>query len=486
MKNKFVWILFVAPLFFSCDKFIDVNQNPNNPTSVPPSTLLPTTTVGIAFANSNALNTVTSLLVQYNAGAANQASNNYDIFDIDNQLDNQWSFEIYGGSGTLNNLQILIDQTQATHPAYAGIAKLQKAYVISLATDLWGDVPYTEAGQGIKFPQPRFEKQEDIYQGNSSLGIQSLFDLVKEGIADLDKPSVLKPGADDIAYKGDLAKWKRAGNTLLLKFAMQISKKNPSLAKSTIESVLTGNNYINANTLDLEVPFGTVQGNQNPLYAFNYVNRTSDLMLSTSFLNLMRSLNDTLRLSKLYTKPNNTFVAIGNGSAQTATPPPLATRSRYNTYVVGPTGEAPVRLLTNFQVQFILAEAALILGTPGDPNAYYQAGIRASMEKVGMTTPEINKYFTDNPTIVTLTGTTEQKRAQILTQKYIAWVGNAIEAYNDWRRTGIPVLTLPQNTTGDNPAVIPQRIPYTPNELARNPNAPNPRPKTDVKLWWAL
>ena len=486
IKYKIVYLLLFAPMIFSCKKFVDVNQNPNNPTTVPPATLLPTTTIGTAFAASNTLNTVTSLLIQYNAGSANQAANNYDIFDIDNQLDNQWSFEIYGGSGTLNNIQILIDENKTTNPVYAGIAKLQKAYIISVATDLWDDVPYTQAGQGLKFPQPRFEKQEDIYQGNSSLGIQSLFDLVKEAIADLDKPSPLKPAADDMIYKGDLAKWKRAGNTMLLKFAMQIANRNPGLAKSTIESVLTGNNYINANALDFEVPFGTSNGSQNPLYAFNVVNRNTDIMLSRNFLNLERSLNDTVRLAKFYTKPNGNFVAIVNGSAQTATPPALATRSRYNTYVVGTSGEAPVRLLTNFQVQFILAEAALTLGTPGDANAYYQAGIRASMLKTGMTIAEIDEYFTTNPTIVTLTGTTDQKKAQILTQKYISWVGNPIEAYNDWRRTGIPVLTLPQNTTGDNPAVIPKRLPYTQNELTRNPEAPTPRPKTDVKVWWAL
>jgi hypothetical protein len=143
-------------------------------------------------------------------------------------------------------------------------------------------------------------------------------------------------------------------------------------------------------------------------------------------------------------------------------------------------------LLTNFQVQFILAEAALVLGTPGDPNAYYQAGIRASMLKAGMTVAEIDNYFATNPTVVTLGGTNEEKRQQILLQKYIAWVGNAIEAYNDWRRTGYPVLPLPQNPVGDNPNVTPKRLPYTPNELTRNPNAPNPRPKTDVKVWWAL
>ena len=484
MRNKYLSILLIAPLFFSCDKFVDVNNNPNNPTSVPPATLLPTTTLGMAFANSNELGRATSVLVQYNAGAANQVLQE-DRFDLENLLDNQWGNEIYGG--TLNNLQLLIEQNQATNPVYAGIAKIQKAYVISMATDLWGDVPYSEAGQGLRFPQPRFDTQQDIYLGNSNLGIQSLFDLVKEGMADLDKTSTVKPGNDDIIYKGDLAKWKRAGNTMLLKFAMQISNKNAALAKSTIQAVIDGNNYINTNLLDFEVPFGTSQGNQNTHYSFNNVNRVSDLMLSSRFLALMRNLNDTVRLGKYYTKPTGTFVALENGAAQTLPAlPPLANRSKYNVYVTGANGEAPVRLLTNFQTQFILAESALILGTTGDANAYYQAGIRASMAKSGMTVAEIDKYFTDNPSVVTLSGTTDQKRAQILTQKYIAWVGNAIEAYNDWRRTGIPVLTLPQNTTGDNPNVIPNRMPYVANELTRNPNAPNPRLKTDVKVWWQL
>ena len=481
MKNKLFPILIIAPMIFSCNKFVDVNRNPNNPTDVPPSTLLPTTTLGMAFANSNELGRATSVLVQYNSGAANQVLQE-DRFDLDNLLDNQWSGEIYGN--TLNDLQILIDKNQATNPVYAGVAKLEKAYIISLATDLWGDVPYSQAGRGLVFTQPRFDKQEDIYQGNASLGIQSLFDLVKEGMADLDKASVLRPGNDDLIYKGDVIKWKRAGNTLLLKFAMQISKKNPALAKSTIESVLTGNNYINANNLDFEVPFGTGQGNQNPHYSFNNVNRPGDLMLSSRFLALSRSLNDTVRLAKFYTKPNGNFVAIENGIALNITPPAQATRSKYNIYITGASGEAPIRLLTNFQVQFILAEAALILGTPGDPNVYYQAGIRASMQKAGMTTAEIDNYFTTNPAVVTLSGTVDEKRQQVLLQKYIAWVGNAIETYNDWRRTGYPTLPLPQNPVGDNPNVTPVRLPYTPNELTRNPNAPNPRPKTDVKFWW--
>lgn len=487
MKKLIILISILSAGLLSCKKgFLDVNSTPNNPTAVPPIVILPNTTIAIAFANGNDLNRAASVLVQHTAGVANQVAA-YDIFNLDGAFDNQWNGEVYGGS--LNNLQVLIDQYGTTSPAYSGIAKLEKAYIISLAADLWGDVPYSQAGQGLKFETPRFDKLEDIYQGNTSLGIQSLFDLVKEGMADLDKPSLLLPSSkDDIVYKGDLTKWKRMGNTLLLKFAIQISNRNPVLAKSTIDAVITGNNYINSNALDFEVPFGSAVGNRNPIFDFNNNLRTGDMMLSSRLYALSKSLNDTLRLSKFFTKPanaSNTFTAFDNGS--TAAAPALAARSKYNTYLTGTIGgEAPIRLLTFFQVNFILAESALILNTAGVANTYYQAGIMASMQKVGMTAAEITAYFASNPTVVNLTGTMAQMRNQIMTQKYIAWIGNGIEAYNDYRRTGLPVLALPLNAQGDNPNVIPTRLPYTPAELARNPNAPNPRPKTDVKLWWAL
>jgi hypothetical protein len=498
-KVSFLFFLLIA--FASCKKYLDVNTSPNNPPKVPVSTVLPTTTVGLAFANSNDLNRATSALVQHIAGVANQTAA-YDVYNLDGAFDNQWNSEIYGND--LNDLQIIIDQNAATSPVYSGIAKLEMAYIYSMATDIWGDVPYSQAAQGTKLLFPRFDKQEDIYQGNAALGITSLFDLVKSGLADLAKtPNVLTPGSDDIVYKGDKSKWTRMGNTLLLKFAIQVSNKNPALATSTIQSVITGNTYINSNDLDFEVPFGPTVGNQNAIFTFNNLNRSGDQMLSARLLTLERSLNDTVRLAKFFTKTRtvagngNTplrFVAFDNGS--TATLPTLATRSKYNAYLTGATGGgdtvatgvgggASIRILTNFQVQFILAESALILGTPGVANTYYQAGITASMQKVGMTAAEIADYFATNPTVVTLSGTVEEQRKQIITQKYIAWIGNGIEAFNDYRRTGYPVLALVNNPLGDNPNVIPTRLPYTPAELAANPNAPKPRPKTDVKLWFA-
>ena len=98
-KILFVVLLFIA--FTSCKKYLNVNTTPNNPTSVPPSTILPTTTIGLAFANSNDLDRATSALVQHIAGVANQTQA-YDIYNLDGAFDNQWNgkfFDVNAPSG---------------------------------------------------------------------------------------------------------------------------------------------------------------------------------------------------------------------------------------------------------------------------------------------------------------------------------------------------------------------------------------------------
>lgn len=467
--------------FASCNKFIDVNQNPNAALNVPSKVLLPTTSIGIGWANANELGRCAGILMQYNAGLQNSAAT-YESYNINDQFNNQWNSELY--YRTVNNLRIIIAQSSENDPAYSGIAKIQLAYAFSLLTDLWGDVPYSEGGFGLDFPSPRFDKQEDIYQGNSGLGIQSLFDLVKDGIADLDKSSVLKPTADDLIYKGDLSKWKKAGNSLILKFANTISVVNPTLAKSQIEYVLNSPiGFIDDNSLDLSVPFSATVSNQNPMYVYDISGSfKNNQMLSSRLIERSKSINDTIRLSKFYTKPLETrFVGFDNGALGAA--PTLATRSMYNVYVVGATGESPVRLLTNYQMKFILAESALKLGTNGDVQKLYEEGIKASMAKVGMTNTEIDNYFATNSAVVTLTGTQEEKLEKIITQKYLASVGNAIESYNDYRRTGYPALQPSLNATGDNNGQIPLRYVYTSTESNTNPSIPKGI-TTAVKVWW--
>lgn len=475
---------FLVPLLIGlagCSHFLDVNITPNNPTAVTPAVLLPTVEAGTAFANANELNRFASVLVQQLSGAANTpaATDIYNTTGAD--FGNQWRFELYGGA--LINAQKMIELGDASSgKMYSGIGKIMKAYAFSVATDVWGDVPYSQALQGEAYPQPRLDKQEDIYKGNATLGIQSLFDLVRDGLKDLDATSPLKPGNDDLAYKGDVNKWKQAGNTLLLKLANTISYKEPELAKSVINEVLTRNTFIKTNADDLNISFGASVGSRDPRYEYTNVSSfKDDIILSTRYLNLLQSLNDP-RLPVLFTKPAANYVTIDNGFRGTL-PQPTTTWSRYNAYVVGANGEGPVRLLTNFQRAFILAESALRLGTPGDPQALYTEGIRASMTLAGFTAAQIDAYLAANPKVATLSGTTEEKTAQIITQKYIAFTGNGIELWNDYRRTGYPVLQNSQNAAGIN-GTRPVRAVYVTQEQERNPNFPKPGPQTNVLVWW--
>ena len=496
------------------DTFLGDNLDPNNPQVVPPGVVLTSIEARTAFVTTNTVGRVTELFMQRYAGVANQPAA-YDTYAIRGEFDNEWQFDLYAGA--LADAQNIIDNSSRNGPAYTGIAKLLKAYNFAFTTDLWGDIPYSQALKGSAILQPRFDKQEDIYRGNAALEIQSLFELVREGLADLDKPAgtTVPTSADDLIYRGDLNKWKKFGNTLLLKFALQISKKEPVLATTIIKEVLAKGptSYISDNADDFQLAFGTTVGNQNPFFSYNgpssnpslgtpLGNRPLDQYASKRFLDSLGSgtpislgRNDP-RLPRYYTNSTNNaastptafglFTAFNNGGNNVAAAP--SQRSVYNTYIVGTSGEAPVRMLTNAQTKFILAEAALLLNTGEVAQTRFTEGIKASMLKTGLTATEADAYIANpaNRKFVTLGGTTPRvSQNQIITQKWIALFGNGYESWNDYRRTGFPNLTSVDNPNLDSP-VIPQRFFYTLTEISSNTNnIPNPRPNITQRVWWA-
>ncbi|TRX60806.1 SusD/RagB family nutrient-binding outer membrane lipoprotein [Fulvivirga sp. M361] len=482
-KSTIYILLYLLLVSSSCDDFFDVNDTPNNPLSVPPEVILPSVLTGAAFANANELNRFGSTIMNYMAGAGG-GPGAYDIYNVDgSDFNNQWEGEIYGGA-LINGKELIKSAEAVGSNAYIGIAKIMMAYTTALATDLWGDIPYSES-LDPEVPQPRYDTQRDIYLGNESLGIQSLFDLIREGLADLDKTSTSKPGTEDIAYGGELDEWKRAGNTLMLKLAMQISAVEPGIATQVINEVFTGNNFIISNDQDLNVKFGSSVGSQSPIYTYTRVSIFQDnMIMSETILNELNARNDP-RLDVFFTNPSGSYVTIQNGFNGTL--PDAEDFSRYDSYVVGEQGEGPVRLLTNFQRAFIFAEAALTLTGFSDAGAgraqfYYDQGIRASMELAGFETAAIDTYLAANPDVALLNADPEEALKQIITQKWIAWTGNGLEAYNDWRRTGYPELPESLNAQGVD-GTRPVRVVYSNEEIAANPKGPGVI-QSNVKVWW--
>jgi hypothetical protein len=163
-------------------------------------------------------------------------------------LTREQPFPVYG---VLQNLEdIIAKSTEAGNLVYAGIAKILKAYTYSVAVDVFGDVPYSEANKlkaGIL--HPKFDDDASIYE--------SLFPLINEGIADLNNttaPNNQEPGADDLMYGGDVDLWIKAANTIKLKLYTQIRKvKNVS---AEVNALISGGNLISNTSESFLVPYG--------------------------------------------------------------------------------------------------------------------------------------------------------------------------------------------------------------------------------------
>lgn len=155
--------------------------------------------------------------------------------------------------------------------------------------------------------------------------------------------------------------------------------------------------------------------------------------------------------------PNNNYSRIHTflrGNVTTGAAPPFVY-----------TGAAPQRMMTFAEYNFIRAEAAL-LGAPGSAQAFFTAGITASMQEVGVNANDIAAYLA---LYGTLSGSTAQQIQQIIEEKYIALFGVSVEPWSDWRRTGYPVL---QNVANSITGAIPRSLFYPQSEIDLNPNCP--------------
>lgn len=168
--------------------------------------------------------------------------------------------------------------------------------------------------------------------------------------------------------------------------------------------------------------------------------------------------------------PNNNYSRIHTflrGAVTSGTTPPFV----YS-------GAAPQRMITFAEYNFIRAEAAL-LGAPGSAQAFFQAGITASMQEAGVNANDIANYLA---LYGNLTGTPAQQLQQIIEEKYIASFGVSVEPWSDWRRTGYPVLSSPTNSiTG----AIPRTLFYPQSEIDLNPNCPGQKAANlQSKVFW--
>ncbi len=462
--NKAHYLFILLLLLSSCD--LDVNDNPNSPTTATVVELLPHGQVSVIDPFSSLVNAITSSAVQ------TRVNSRYDNYTVSRTtVDGLWNNSLY--SGGLKDLEEVITQgTIEEQWHYVGIAKLMKAYTFSLMVDLWNDIPYSEAFNS-EIETPAYDSGSAIYT--------NLETLIIEALADLNKPSTLSPGSDDVVYSGDLAKWQRMGNTLLLKMYNQTRLVDTGVG-SKMEALIAQGSLIQSSADDFQLVYGSTAAPENRMSLFedDYVARL-DNRIANYFYNLLTGNSDPRIPYYLYNQSPGEFIGRDSGNPNgLSTFEDQDTRTFHGVYPAGGQfddgsggittanlglkGAATYRMMTNAMRIFIEAEAVLTLGITASASVevLFEEGMREAMANVndlgagpGITSNQIDTYVNAKMAEFSVASDAD-KLELIMMEKYVHLFGNGMEQYNDWRRTGYPDdLTLVVQTN-----VILNRFPY--------------------------
>ncbi|WP_321517896.1 SusD/RagB family nutrient-binding outer membrane lipoprotein [uncultured Bacteroides sp.] len=499
-QSYFIMILVTCTILFSAcsdDYMKSMNTDPSKAATIDPNAQL-----------------TTAQLQTYGDLGMVEIYRNY-LYSFNQQLMGCWNTTNYGGRHTLDNSEMSRIWTSLYPTAIKNITDAQyrtvddtkrininstlriyRVYLMSIITDIYGDVPYSEAGKGFleeKF-NPHYDKQEDIYN--------DFFIELSSAAANLDASKDKITG--DVIFNGDVAKWKKLANSLRLRFAMRISNVAPQKAQEEFEKAIQADGGIFENATDnaliryMDVSFSFGQdaysdyrgnalsqllfGNDpanNPSYIcstlFNQLNSTGDprtfrmtrfyydgLMSATSPANRV-DLTDEMIAKNIKFQPrdpgafswepwpsgydsdilkelakNNPSVA---SSVSRETEPKLA-----NNFLKG---SNPGVVMTSAEVKFLLAEAKLKGWNVGSSSVsdLYKQGVRASMDfltsNYGCPTisdDAFNEFIQKNG----VGYTDEQKKESINTQAWILHFTNPAECWANVRRSGYPKLKSPE------------------------------------------
>jgi hypothetical protein len=458
MKNLLSLLILIVVLQTGCKKFSEFQTDPNKSTVATPDLLLnsieqtafQSSDVAVAFASRQLVFTDAVSLQQYYG----------------------WT---RGSYNAYNNLRQVIKMEQAANsqnkPEYIPVAKFYKAWYFLQLTQMFGDIPYTDALKGEEnINKPTYDKQEDIY-------LNILNDLkLANSLISTTTPNI----AGDIVYNGNMQTWKKAINSLSLRVLMSLSlKENDAkieVKKRFAEIATAPSTYpiMASNADNAQLKFYDLLNNRYPYFNSNDMQTT--YYMEETFVDLLKTLKDTRlfafadKAPKFSSLPATDFSAYGGakGSApvnENNARSVAGELSKVNPrYYNNPVNE-PSIALGYAEVQFILAEGVLRGWISGDAKDYYEKGVQASMLFYGINQTAITSYLAQ-PAVQLAAGTTGI--SNIITQKYIAsFLNSGWQPFYEQRRTGFPVFDVSGAGVLNNKK-IPKRWMYPETELRLN------------------
>jgi hypothetical protein len=414
------------------------------------------------FALNNAVVNISppSTTVQYELGIVQQmVSPNSGVltganFNQDNRDYTQATWQRYYRSVIRNTYDVISTTKDPSRTNLVNMAKILQSYAFLVLTDTYGDIPYTEAGKGYtdQMVYPKYDKQQAVYAG--------IIKDVSDAVAALDAAKTRETA--DVLFGGDVAKWKKFGNSLLLRIGMRLSKVDATQAQSLVAKAVAG---------------GVITSNADNViirHDANYLNSIGQLLnateannfyLAAPFVDYLKKTNDP-RLKSIAVR----YVGATSGTQQTAAKAVIDPAVQIgmpfgydNSSISGPVKSlglasfydfsqadrtrmnkttARAYLLTASQTNLLIAEAITKGWVSGNAKDYFDAGVKAHMDQVSemdansvVSTSAADAYLAANP----FSATTALE--QINTQYWISSFLNGPEAFANFRRSGFPKLT---------------------------------------------
>lgn len=461
-----IGILALTAAVGACNDLTEVNVDPNNPTDVAAKYLMvdamretvsQSVSGAISYRN-------TAVWAQHNAEIQYPDEDRYifRVASIDAQFRGYYS-------GPLKNLQMVMRKNES--PNHVAISLTLQSYLYQILTDLWGDVPYSQALQidaEQPISSPAYDPQKDIYYG--------LFKDLEQAVATF-APGQPTFKSEDLIYGGDLAKWQKFANSLRLRLAMRLSEVDPGKAETEFNAALAAaGGVFESNDDNAVMVYGTDPFSRHPFYDNWYAQGRDDYGISKTIVDIMVN-GDTVarndfarhdpRLAIFAEKTETDGVYRGHQNGlKDRRGLSLGQLSRISKRWQK-TADADAVLMSYAEVLFLQAEAAQRGWIAGDPTDLYNQAIQASMEYYGISETAFNAYMAAHPEwAFNAAGSTPLR--QIGIQKWIALFTNGPEAYAEWRRTGYPELKPGADITSAAKGKILRRYPYSSLEQSLN------------------
>jgi hypothetical protein len=492
----------------ACTKdFETINVNPNRPSTVPLDYLLAQSALMIAGEGGDPgyrswrTNIIYSAMMIQHMSSIEVGFYRGTVYTFQGDLSAAWFERAYPNS--IKNLVNLIELSKKDpkNVNITSMARILRVIEMATLTDLYGDVPYFEAGYGALTGifSPKYDEQKAIYA-----------DMLKEleeagnGLS----TTAYIPTQADFVFAGDMNKWKRAANSLMLRLAMRMQKVDAAGAQAWAKKA-TDRGLMNSNddTFSLKYVPGTTAGaNSNP-NSWNMapigrgIVTADNIQWSKTYIDAMKARKDP-RLSVVSalksgdTAPDKQIgLPIGTDPTMLAAlPGALNNRANYsrpapNMYALG----NAYHIMTYAESELLKAEAIERGWATGTAKTAYDNALVAGAQQTNVyggtvTAAQAAAYLAANPYPTT---TLDAKLEAIHTELWMTTGAtlNHIEAWSNWRRTGYPRLTPVNYPGNETNGQIPRRLRYSQGEYGVNPNidVANQRQGADLfttRMWW--